>query len=178
MLRHSLPTPRHSALALVAARNASTGVILPIFGAAFNTETSSIWVNGTAKSFGREKFRYFQNMFRHAQGSVRVRSIWRSQGYTQSGQWSLLSLPCLPSPGCLQPKRHVEGLKVSSRHVELHGTSGKDLNFSIAIFSVNEILHSNILQSANTVSNVSRCIKLEVQVSSSTIFVALNGWNG
>ena len=88
--------------------------------------------------------------------SVRVRSIW-----------SLLSLPCLPSPGCLQPERHVEGLKVSSGKA-WNGTARDflDLNFSTQFFPSMEFPFQ---YPPVCYQDVSRCIKLEVQVSSSNI---------
>lgn len=88
--------------------------------------------------------------------SVRVRSIW-----------SLLSLPCLPSPGCLQPERHVEGLKVSSGKAwNETARDFLDLNFSTQFFPSMEFPFQ---YPPVCYQDVSRCIKLEVQVSSSNI---------
>lgn len=98
--------------------------------------------------------------------SVRVRSIW-----------SLLSLPCLPSPGCLQPERHVEGLKVSSGKAwNETARDFLDLNFSTQFFPSMEFsipISSSLL---------SRCIKMYQAWGTSLIIQhlrsRLNGWNG
>ena len=70
--------------------------------------------------------------------------------------WSLLSLPCLPGPGCLQPTHHVEGLKVTQLKKCMWNCTGLPAEGSQLIF-----LPLSALQSANTVSNVSRCNKLD-----------------